>query len=127
MMTKGKGKIKLLELLLARLSKASVVGREGYVSHLIVRGMGEVDLLFLLDRVREGEMIGLYTVKFLFFKLYIYDILHVQICLLKMKGIHLNTLELHWARPWQPAFIHRHAKLKHCIVSRGKNLVLLRS
>ena len=72
---KGKReKIKLLELLLARLSKASVVGREGYVSHLIVRGMGEVDLLFLLDRVREGEMIGLYTVKFLFFKLYIYMI-----------------------------------------------------
>ena len=88
-----------MELLLARLSKASVVGREGYVSHLIVRGMGEVDLLFLLDRVREGEMIGLYTVKFLFFKLYIYDILHVQICLLKIMGIHLNTLELHWARP----------------------------
>ena len=72
---KGKRKkIKLLELLLARLSKASVVGREGYASHLIVRGMGEVDLLFLLDRVREGEMIGLYTVKFLFFKLYIYMI-----------------------------------------------------
>ena len=45
-------------------------------------------------------MIGLYTVKFLFFKLYIYDILHVQICLLKIMGIHLNTLELHWARPW---------------------------
>jgi len=44
-------------------------------------------------------MIGLYTVKFLFFKLYIYDILHVQICLLKIMGIHLNTLELHWARP----------------------------
>ena len=36
----------------------------------------------------------------LFFKLYIYDILHVQICLLKIMGIHLNTLELHWARPW---------------------------
>jgi hypothetical protein len=71
---RGKGKIKLLKLLLARLSKVSVVGREGYVSHLIVRGMGEVDLLFLLDRVREGEMIGLYTVKFLFFKLYIYMI-----------------------------------------------------
>ena len=60
-------------MLLARLSKASVVGREGYVSHLIVRGMGEVDLLFLLDRVREGEMIGLYTVKFLFLN-YIYMI-----------------------------------------------------
>lgn len=88
-----------MELLLARLSKASVVGREGYVSHLIVRGMGEVDLLFLLDRVREGEMIDLYTVKFLFFKLYIYDILHIQICLLKIIGIHLNTLKLHWARP----------------------------
>ena len=44
-------------------------------------------------------MIGLYTVIFLFFKLYIYDILHVQICLLKIMGIHLNTLELHWARP----------------------------
>ena len=87
-----------MELLLDRLSKASVVGREGYVSHLIVRGMREVDLLYLLDRVR-GEMIGLYTVKFLFFKLYIYDILHVQICLLKIMGIHLNTLELHWARP----------------------------
>ena len=56
-------------------------------------------MLFLLDRVREGEMIGLYTVKFLFFKLYIYDILHVQICLPKIMGIHLNTLELHWARP----------------------------
>jgi len=69
--------------------------------------MGEVDLLFLLDRVREGEMIGLYTVKFLFFKLYIYDILHVQICLLKIMGIHLNTLELHWAR------LHR------CIVTTG--------
>ena len=46
-------------------------------------------------------MIGLYTVKFLFFKLYIYDILHVQICLIKIIGIHLNTLELHWARPWE--------------------------
>ena len=63
-----------MELLLARLSKVSVVGREGYVSHLIVRGMGEVDLLFLLDRVREEEMIGLYRVNFLFFKLYIYMI-----------------------------------------------------
>ena len=56
-------------------------------------------MLFLLDRVREGEMIGLYTVEFLFFKLYIYDILYVQICLLKIMGIHFNTLELHWARP----------------------------
>ena len=26
--------------------------------------------------------------------------LHIQICLLKIMGIHLNTLELHWARPW---------------------------
>ena len=66
MMTNGKGKIKLLELLLARLSKASVVGREGYVSHLIVRGMWEVDLLFLLDWVRGRNDRPIYSEIFVF-------------------------------------------------------------
>ena len=56
----------MLELLLARLSKASVVGREGYVSHLSVRGMGGGLAIFIGSGERRRNDRPIYSEIFVF-------------------------------------------------------------
>ena len=69
-----------MELLLTRLSKVSVVGREGYVSHLIVRGIGEVDLLFLLEGKRRRNDRPIYSEIFVFLTIYIIYYTYKFVC-----------------------------------------------